>query len=161
MNVFELTKQLRVWRAQRAIDTKSSMQAQLNCLAEEHLELMDAIGDCAVCIINAEALGFHTNKAAAELERLERTAAAAGVEFNDCLQMAWDQIKHRVGMINDTGKFTKWANLTHAQRLVVAASGQLDNMLPHDLADHREHCSYAEWIQIKGVLKANKLSGGA
>lgn len=159
MDIFELTKNLRQWRAQRSIDTKSSAQAQLNCLAEEHLELMDAIGDCAVCIINAESLGFDTNKAAAELERLERTAAAAGVEFNDCLQMAWDQIKNRVGIVNDAGKFTKWSNLTHVQRLMVAASGQLDNMLPHDLADHREYCSYAEWIQIKGVLRnRNKAS---
>jgi hypothetical protein len=157
MDIFQLTKNLRVWRAQRSIDTKSSMGAQLICLAEERLELMDAIGDCAVCVINAEALGFDTNKAAGELDRLERTAAAADVDFNACLRMAWNQIKGRVGLINDIGKFTKWDNLTHVQRLTVAASGQLDNMPSDDLANHRRHCTYAEWMQIEWVLKADKL----
>jgi hypothetical protein len=148
MDIFELTKNLRVWRAQRAIDTKSTMQAQLNCLAEEHLELMDAIGDCCVCVINAEALGFDTNKAALELERLERTAASAGVDFNDCLQMAWEEIKDRIGIVLDNGKFTKWSNLTHQQRLEVAASGQMLNVPQHVLDACEECCTESEWSKI-------------
>jgi hypothetical protein len=148
MDIFELTKNLRVWRAQRAIDTKSSMNAQLYCLAEERLELMDAIGDCAVCVINAEALGFDTNKAAGELDRLERTAIAAGVSFNDCLRMAWDQIKGRVGIVLDNGKFTKWSNLNHSQRLEVAASGQMLNKPQHVIDACKECCSEGEWAEI-------------
>ena len=148
MDIFELTKNLRVWRTQRSVDTKSSVQAQLNCLTEEHLELMDAIGDCAVCVINSEALGFDTSKAALELERLERTADAAGVDFGDCLQMSWDEIKDRIGMVLDNGKFTKWANLSHSQRLEVAASGQMLGKPQHVLDACEELCSESEWAEI-------------
>jgi hypothetical protein len=154
MDIYELATNLKLWRAQRAIDTKSSMQAQLNCLAEENLELMDAIGDCAVCVINAEALGFDTNKAAGELERLKWTADVAGVEFNDCLQMAWDEIKDRVGIVLDNGKFTKWANLTHVQRLEVAASGQMLGKPLHVLHACEECCTAGEWSEIFLVINS-------
>jgi hypothetical protein len=156
MDIYELAKKLRPWREKRAIDTNSTKEAQIACWSEERIELMDAIGDCAVCIINAASLGFDIEKASQELDILKRVAIAAEVDFGDCLQMAWDEIEHRVGLTLNSGKFTKWANLTHADRLIVAQSGQLLDAPRHIVEQCEAQCTAQEWEEIRAAERVGR-----
>lgn len=87
------------WSEQRRIIPNSTPMTQLCKLEEEVNELrdalfesnmeesVDAIGDCAVVLINICAL--------------------LDVNFTDCLAHAYDQIKDRKGYLNKDGLFIK------------------------------------------------------
>ena len=60
-------------------------------------EIKDAIGDCTVCLINL--------------------AAMHDVDFVDCVQSAYDEIKDRKGMMID-GKFVKQSDLMTTEDVV-------------------------------------------
>lgn len=151
MNKKQLENNLAGWRDARRISEYSSASAQFNCYLEERSELMDAIGDCVVTLINTKALSNNFwQKASCELQmaRLRLAAWAAGVNFGECLKMAWDEIEHRIGLTRSTGKFTKWRDLTHEERLIVARSGQL-LLAPHrTVKDAELHCTPQEWAEI-------------
>ena len=106
--------------------------------AETDEERMDAIGDIAVCIVNAArirgervticdcTIGYIHNVAERilssrfggyryALSQLKALAVEHGYKFEDCLEKAWNEIKDRKGMMVD-GKYVKWENLTDNQR---------------------------------------------
>jgi len=103
--------------------------------AETDDERMDAIGDIAVCIVNAArirgewitiydyTIGYIRNVADLilsssykyALSQLKALAVKHGYKFEDCLDKAWNEIKDRKGMMVD-GKYVKWENLTDEQR---------------------------------------------
>lgn len=151
MNKKRLEQNLAAWRGARRIAEYSSASAQYNCYIEERAELMDAIGDCAVTLINTKALSYSRwQRLSCELNiaQLRLVALAAGVSFNQCLKAAWDEIEHRIGLTRSTGKFTKWKDLTHEERLIVARSGQL-LLAPHQtVTDAERHCTPEEWAEI-------------
>ena len=60
-------------------------------------EIKDAIGDCTVCLINL--------------------AAMHDMDFVDCVQSAYDEIKDRKGMMID-GKFVKQSDLMTTEDVV-------------------------------------------
>jgi NTP pyrophosphatase (non-canonical NTP hydrolase) len=90
------------WSAARRIFSGSSPSQQFGKLLEEVDELkagidagdaeevMDAIGDCSVVLCNI--------------------AAMYGLEWPECMEAAWDQIKDRRGEMRD-GVFVKEADL--------------------------------------------------
>ena len=87
------------WSEARKIIPNSTPEAQLIKLQEEvnelldaliaknHDEAVDAIGDCAVVLLNICAL--------------------MDVNFTDCLAHAYEQIKDRKGFMNEQGIFVK------------------------------------------------------
>jgi hypothetical protein len=103
--------------------------------AETDEERMDAIGDIAVCIVNAayftgEPLKMHETTTdyigcvarsligsyyMQALCELKCCARYESLGFNKCLEAAWNEIKDRKGMMVD-GKYVKWENLTDEQR---------------------------------------------
>ena len=100
-------------------------------------ERMDAIGDIAVCIINASKwnggvkildnvnIGYETianityyiinREYSKSITILERLSRSNGFKFEDCLQMAWNSIKDRKGMMID-GKYVKYESMTEEQK---------------------------------------------
>jgi hypothetical protein len=132
------------WAEVRGIYDQSTEKKQVLKFAEElgeyliadsDSEAMDAIGDMVVCIINAnkfddlpiniignryghgigDVCSFVKLRAySAAIEQLMGLAHTNGFSFEDCLQMAWDAIKDRKGMMID-GLFVKWENLTKEQ----------------------------------------------
>lgn len=151
----ELRENLVTWRSQRAIDENSTADAQINCYLEEFNEFKDAIGDMVVCLINSQALCTDSNedkelKAWCELQirNIEIMACKFGVEVGECYSMVWDIIKNRVGLTRKTGKWTKWKDLTHEERLIVARSGQFKDKPAFVFEDAQKHCTKEEWDEI-------------
>lgn len=107
--------------------------------AETDDERMDAIGDIAVCIVNAAKLddsmrplefnlwGYGDSELSevggyvidgnyeSALSSLADYALSEGRDILGCLEQAWNEIKDRKGMMID-GKYVKWENLTGEQR---------------------------------------------
>lgn len=106
--------------------------------AENDHELMDAIGDIAVCIVNAAEfnnifdsdfnLKWHSpmnidscaksiiNGAyRGAIKSLYYLCTVHNIRFEDCLDLAWNEIKDRRGMMID-GFYVKWENLTDDQK---------------------------------------------
>jgi len=133
------------WAEVRGIYEESNEDNQILKFAEElgeyliaksDSEAMDAIGDMAVCIVNAnkfnnlpiniignryghgigDVCSFVKLRAySAAIEQLMGLAHTNGFSFEDCLKMAWDAIKDRKGMMIK-GLFVKWENLTVDQQ---------------------------------------------
>ena len=96
-----------------------------------------AIGDIAVCIVNAAKLNcyerYHQLKyivpavivnmpgvlvgilESRYLYALENLSSISRYNFEDCLAKAWNEIKDRKGMMIN-GKYVKWDNLTDQQK---------------------------------------------
>ena len=94
----ELRLLVHEWAAARKLLTESSLQAQMVKLTEEvgelaagvcrddHQKIVDSIGDTTVVLIVM--------------------CGVLGVEFRNCLQSAYDEIKNRSGEMRD-GMFVK------------------------------------------------------
>lgn len=151
----ELRENLKVWREQRAIDKNSTADAQINCYLEEVEEFKDAIGDMVVCLINSQSLCTdsaedkeHASWCELQIVRIGVMATKFGVKIEDCYAMVWDEIKNRVGLTRKTGKWTKWKDLTHEERLIVASSGQFKDKPAFVFDDAQKHCTKEEWDEI-------------
>lgn len=105
--------------------------------AKDDHERMDAIGDIAVCIVNAAwfrgetlapkdsaYIAPHISKVAKEvlfgfyqeaLSELKKIAVKHDYIFEECLSSAWNEIKDRKGLMRQ-GKFVKWENLNNMER---------------------------------------------
>jgi len=103
--------------------------------AETDAERIDAIGDIAVCIVNAahftgEPLKIYETTTdyigcvaksiigsyyMLALSELKCCARYESLDFEKCLEAAWNEIKHRKGMMID-GKYVKWESLNEEQR---------------------------------------------
>lgn len=155
MKIEDLAQKLSVWRKRRGIDENSNSEAQMRCYYEERLECMDAIGDMVVTLINARALG-HRNDHVIDvlLEQCNHCAEALRVDIGECISMAWREIEHRVGLVRSTGKFTKWKDLTHEERLKVAESGQLIEAPSEIVEGCKLLCTPSEWSEIEAVEQA-------
>jgi hypothetical protein len=164
------------WSRKRGILDQSTYEKQIEKFFEERAELFttddpkDAYGDQMVCLINAyllrgtaklnSGLGIDSNfyKSASNIESALMAGDIAqagraldneiGLFFDpeECYAIAWNDIKHRVGLMID-GKFVKWDNLTYLQRLDVARSGQLAEP-DVDLTYCRSFCTPEEWYGI-------------
>lgn len=144
----ELEEKLKTWREQRGIDKHSTAEAQINGFYEERLEAMDAIGDMYVFLINAQALGADKGIIDAKIIDIEAAALCINATLEECADMAFREIEHRIGLVRKTGKFTKWKDLTHEERLIVAASGQLFDA-PRDVREQAMRaCTPAEWSEV-------------
>lgn len=144
MNFKEFKEKVENWARVRGIyDESTEAHQQAKALEEigEYLtaetdeERMDAIGDIAVCIVNAArirgewitvydyTIGYIRNVTDLilsssykyALSQLMALAVEHGYTFEDCLEKAWNEIKHRKGMMVD-GKYVKWESLTDDQR---------------------------------------------
>jgi len=145
----QLAKNVEGWSRKRGILDQSTYEKQMLKFDEERLEMMDAIGDQAVCLINARLIGGCDREYYKEIEKLEDACCATGVSMEDCMQMAWDEIKKRAGLMVD-GLYVKWANLTHPQRVEAAKTGQL--LEPDvDVAFCRSCCTDYEWSEIRAA----------
>lgn len=100
-------------------------------------ERMDAIGDIAVCIVNAAYFcaptpvkfnitmveGFMATVASCiirgnyqnSINALINVADLHGYVFGECLERAWDEIKDRKGIMSE-GKYVKWESMNGEQR---------------------------------------------
>lgn len=105
--------------------------------AETMDELMDAFGDQAVCLVHCMNMCDYDERqrrnldVALEIEGIEafladrdftgavwflmQEAARMRVDFAACLNMAWESIRDRKGLMV-AGKFVKYENLTDEQR---------------------------------------------
>jgi len=96
-NLDELELNVRSWSRQRGILDNSTASQQFLKLVSEMGELADNIakqrdvrddiGDCMVVLTNI--------------------AALSGTNLTDCMTVAWDDIKHRTGFLNENGVFVK------------------------------------------------------
>jgi hypothetical protein len=151
MNKKRLEQNLAAWRGARRIAEHSSASAQYNCYTEERAELMDAIGDCVVTLLNTQALSSNFWQIAScelQIMRIRMSAWVAGVDFNECLRMAWGEIENRIGLTRSSGKFTKWRDLTHDERLIVAKSGQLSIAPDQIVRGAKLYCTPEEWAEV-------------
>lgn len=109
-------------------------------------EMMDAVGDIAVCIVNSAkiygqdlrlnamsnwsefgAISYVASSVCAgryrrALENLCGVAQNNGLSIAECFDSAWEEIKDRLGMMVN-GKFVKWENLTDDQKAEFLARG--------------------------------------
>jgi hypothetical protein len=137
------------WSGNRGILDQSTCEKQMLKFKEERLEMMDAIGDQAVCLINAKLLGLSLAEYDEGIGSLIEACNSTGVEFDECLSMAIDVIKKRAGLMVD-GLYVKWANLTHPQRVEAAKKGQL--LEPDvDVSFCRSCCTDYEWSEIRAA----------
>lgn len=149
MKFEEFKKNVEEWARVRGIyDQSTEAHQQAKALEEigEYLtaktdeERMDAIGDIAVCIVNAAKFIHGTNSeltlsfnddlegigdvayciidsayelALGELSSL--TFSSHQIPFELCLEKAWDEIKDRKGMMIE-GKYVKWQSMTEEQK---------------------------------------------
>lgn len=146
MDIQELEQRLIDWRADRSIDTNSTGDAQMRCYEEERNELKDAMGDMIVTLINSQALGFNKPVISFLMEQVYKGAEVMSIDINECMDMAWAEIENRIGLVRETGKFTKWKDLTHAERLSIAT--QLNGAPDNIRNDAQECCSEKEWLEI-------------
>lgn len=151
----QLRENLVNWRSQRAIDKNSTADAQVNCYLEELNEFKDAIGDMVVCLINAKALCTDSDEdkelrawCDLQISRIAIMAHKFGVNPEECYAMSWSEIKDRIGLTRSTGKWTKWKDLTHEERLIVASSGQFKDKPAFIFEDAKKHCAKEEWDEI-------------
>lgn len=133
------------WAKVRGIYEQSSEAKQILKFAEElgeyliaetEKDKMDAIGDMAVCIVNAAkfypqpfsiignrygngvgdvCISVKLRSYSDAIEYLMGMAHAHGFKFEDCIQMAWNEIKDRKGIMVG-GIFVKWEDLTTNQQ---------------------------------------------
>lgn len=116
MNLEALESNVHQWSSARGILEQSSFEKQMVKYEEEKREMMDAIGDQVVCLINANFLSREIDVAGNVFD-LKRACALLQIDFDECLGMAWDAIKDRKGMMID-GLFVKYENLdAEAQKL--------------------------------------------
>jgi hypothetical protein len=150
MKFEDFKRNVEQWAQVRGIYDQSTEDKQVDKFIEEHWEFVtaeddqergDAVGDMAVCIVNAAKLakgnalmltreGYdiciddvclavkrgHYNEALNILHTcVEGEKFAIDETFNQCLKIAWDEIKDRKGMMID-GLFVKWENLTPEQQ---------------------------------------------
>lgn len=152
MTLSELEKNLINWREERGINKYSSAEAQHKCYLEEIEEFKDAIGDMAVCLINESSFFADSLNDLLDIQKsidcLFESCEPIGIDFEECLAMAWHEIKDRVGMMRDTGKFTKWKDLNHDERLQVAASGQLYKKSDSVMTECQKHCDTQQWNDV-------------
>lgn len=158
MDLTEFKENVTAWGESRGIYAGSTWQKQLEKWGEERAEmlyaetteeLIDAIGDQAVCLVHCWNMcnkkipspflvEFWTagEEATSGVEWcvikrdfrsaiscLEDTAEDLGLNFGDCLSMSWSDIKDRRGLMID-GKFVKWDNLNDDQKAECEARGQ-------------------------------------
>lgn len=142
-------KKVEQWSGNRGILDQSTCEKQMAKFKEERLEMMDAIGDQAVCLINAKLLGLGFQQYQEGIGSLIEACNSTGVVFDECLSMAIDVIKKRAGLMVD-GLYVKWSNLTHPQRVEAAKTGQL--LEPDvDVAFCRSCCTNYEWSEIRAA----------
>lgn len=120
MNLEALESNVHQWSSARGILEQSSFEKQMAKYEEEKREMMDAIGDQIVCLLNAN---FLTESKANQISikakacRLKDVCEFLRIDFDECLGMAWDAIKDRKGLMID-GLFVKYENLdAEAQKL--------------------------------------------
>lgn len=140
------------WARVRDIYEQSTEKKQVSKAIEEVAELVeaqacservDAIGDIAVCVINAayirdrKALGLPAPRCTGPgtslgnicgriidgwyslgVGGLRDYAEEKGYRFSDCCDAAWEEIKDRKGMMID-GKFVKWEDLNESERIIL------------------------------------------
>lgn len=149
----QLEKNVEGWSRKRGILDQSTCEKQLEKYREEQLEMMDAIGDQVACLINAMLLkGISRPKFYGSIDRMMAICDTAGVNFDECLAMAWDEIKKRAGLMVD-GLYVKWANLTHEQRVEAAKKGQL--LEPDvDIEFCKSCCTGYEWSEIRAAERS-------
>lgn len=152
----ELRAKLVGWRKERRIDEMSTAEAQHNCYLEELEEFKDAIGDMIVCLINEQSMHDFIDHEWVEnkISQIHQMCLDYNIDFEECLAMAWDEIKDRVCLMRSTGKATKWKDLTHSERLQVAMSGQLMDKPQHVIDSCNEVCSVEEWSEITAAERA-------
>lgn len=153
MRLSALIENLIGWREERGINKHSSAEAQHNCYLEELEEFKDAIGDMAVCLINEQSFYSKDNyfkmlNYVNDLKNLVGSCESLSIDFEECLAIAWHEIKDRVGLMRDTGKFTKWKDLNHDERLQVAASGQLYKKPDSVMTECQKHCDTRQWNEV-------------
>lgn len=146
MEFKEFKENVENWARVRGIyDESTEAHQQAKALEEigEYLtaktdaERMDAIGDIAVCIVNASKLDNSMKPLSIQYDIKDDICDVAyyvvygsydlsiGIlhdlainhkfTFQRCLSLAWNEIKDRKGMMVD-GKYVKWENLTDEQR---------------------------------------------
>ncbi len=136
------------WARARKIYSESNLGCQIAKTLEEVGELltaktddevMDAIGDIAVCLVNCavfngdeendiyvgvshrDSIGDLLKSMLDDLDHkhtfaiLSNIAVNYNVSFNESIQKAWYEIKDRKGMMVN-GMYVKWENLTEEQR---------------------------------------------
>ena len=144
MNNKQFIENVTMWATVRGIYEHSTEERQVEKFCEELSEYltaktedeeMDAIGDMAVCLVNA---GYF--KGGVEFGRMwedrllsfvkrglygdalgslaDLCDCAHSFRFSDCLDMAWNEIKDRKGLMVK-GLFVKWENLSVEQKKVV------------------------------------------
>ena len=123
------------WHKDRGITEHSNSMTQFLKLQEEAVELgkgidlkdkpeiIDAIGDMIVVLISI--------------------ATKEGLDIEDCLESAYDEIKDRTGRLNAKGDFIKDAVMTHDEQLESDLDEILNKPTP-TLAHARER-----WVQDK------------
>ena len=124
--------------------------------ADSSYERMDAIGDIAVCIVNAAkiinskwlaynplimriydelcfdvglskvASAIIDQKYFKAINYLRMFAINNSFEFEKCLNQAWNEIKDRKGMMVD-GKYVKWDNLSNDEKAEFMERGKWKN----------------------------------
>ena len=178
MTLDELYANVERWSKKRGILAQSTYEKQVQKYFSERAELFttndveDAYGDMMVCLINAELL--HETQTIDNFDKLKRDRSTSLIEYSlmigsvriaikllneacsaatgdaeRCYAKAWNDIKNRVGLMID-GTYVKWDNLTQAQRVEVARTGQLQDEGVN--LDHcRSFCSDDEWREISAV----------
>lgn len=121
MNLEALESNVHQWSSARGILEQSSYEKQMVKYEEEKREMMDAIGDQVVCLINANFLAGdeqrQVSKFRSKIADLKKVCEFLRIDFDECLGMAWDAIKDRKGLMID-GLFVKYENLdAEAQKL--------------------------------------------
>lgn len=126
----ELIKAVEMWSNPRGILDQSTVNDQLEKYEEERremelaidcndrIEIMDAIGDQAVCLANAYLLAKRPDQLEQvhmRVSRLREISREHCLFFIECCQMALDEIWNRKGLMID-GKFVKYSNLTPEQQ---------------------------------------------
>lgn len=159
MKFEDFKRKVERWAEVRGIYDQSTEDKQILKFAEElgeyliaetYQEKMDAIGDMAVCIVNAakfyrqpfSIMGNRYGKSIGDacisvklrsysdaIECLMGMAHTECFNFDGCLQTAWNEIKDRKGMMID-GLFVKWENLTTGQQEELQA--RLDSHIEAD-----------------------------
>lgn len=144
MKFEEFKKNVEEWARVRGIyeqSTEAHQQAKAleeigeYLTAETDKERMDAIGDIAVCIVNAARLSgqhvFLCDHGSGCIERVASNIIQSNYKyaltylcgtamhkyyiFGDCLSQAWNEIKDRKGMMIN-GLYVKWESMTEEQR---------------------------------------------
>ena len=178
----QLSQNVKTWSEQRLILEQSTCAKQIEKFYSERAEMIttsdlkDSYGDQMVCLINAYLLeddgtlfkNIHFIDDSAmemlgsvefDLMRLHLNCAilTLGHEISktfdpeECYAIAWNEIKKRAGLMVK-GKFVKWDNLAHEQRVEVAKLGQLSHK-DIDLKHCKSFCDEKQWLEIMCSIK--------